>query len=93
MKNFLFDFRYAPFKQLFKKYWMVLIFSPIAISALLVILCGNLWMAMMAGLCNIDFYMQYFPEPFIRDDVEELISIPIIGFGVFYFLVFIEIVY
>ena len=85
MKKFLFDFRYAPFKSLFKKYWMVLIFSPIAISALLVILCGNLWMAMMAGLCNIDFYMQYFPQPFGEYDVEELIFIPIFLFGLCYF--------
>ena len=85
MNNFLYDFRYAPFKQLFKNYWMVLIFSPIAISALLVILCGNLWMAMMAGLCNIDFYMQYFPHPFGEDDVEVRMFIPIFLFGVCYF--------
>lgn len=85
MKNFFYDFRYATFEQLFKKYWMVLIFSPIAISALLVILCGNLWMAMMAGLCNIDFYMQYFPDPFGEYDVEFRISIPIFWFGFCYF--------
>lgn len=84
MKNFLYDFRYAPFKQLFKKYWMVLIFSPIAISALLVFLCGNLWMAMMAKLCSIDFYIQYFPHPFEEFDVEVRYSIPIFLFGFCY---------
>ena len=87
MKDFLFAFRNNSIGYVFKRYWFVFIFGPIVTSFILVIFCGNFWMAMMAGLCRIDFYRQYFPYPF-GNDFDAFVGFALFLFFLCYFCFF-----